>query len=81
MLNCWTIEDWSGFFCLLQNCESACYNKLLFHWRYVNLSIHMNSIHILTPFKIQFNIIFPIYAQVSHQYKLIITEFFIELYL
>jgi hypothetical protein len=40
MLTCWSIEDLSSFFCLLQNCVSVGYNKLLFHEWYDTLITH-----------------------------------------
>jgi hypothetical protein len=37
MLTCWSIEDRSSFFCLLYNCVSVGYDKLLLHERFVTL--------------------------------------------
>jgi hypothetical protein len=38
MLKCWYIQEWSSFFCLLQNLVSVGYGKLLVHVRYGGVS-------------------------------------------
>jgi hypothetical protein len=44
MLKCWSIKDWSSFFCLLQNCVCVGYDNFLFHEQYTILLVYLWSI-------------------------------------
>jgi hypothetical protein len=49
ILKCWSTEDRLSFFCLLYNCVSMGYNKLLFHERYTTLCVKLSG----TPYNAQ----------------------------